>query len=68
MKTVRVSVNFEVTIPAEVRGSLGIQPGQELHVFAYGGRIELVPVREPQALRGFLSGIDTTVERDPDRV
>jgi len=45
-----------------------IRPGQKIRVFEYGDRIELVPVRPVQKLRGFLKGIDTTVTRDEDRV
>jgi AbrB family looped-hinge helix DNA binding protein len=68
MDTVTVSPDFEVTIPPAVRAALGIAPGQQLDVFTRGGRIEMVPVRHPRELRGFAEGIDTTVERDRDRV
>jgi AbrB family looped-hinge helix DNA binding protein len=68
MPQVTVSPKFQVVIPREVRDSLGIQPGEELQVFRYGDRIELVPVRSIRQMRGFLQGIDTTVERDPDRL
>lgn len=46
---------------------MGIQPGEKIRVFQYGERIEFIPVRKMRALRGFLKGIDTTVERDEDR-
>jgi AbrB family looped-hinge helix DNA binding protein len=68
VKTVTVSPKYQVVIPQGVRESLGIKPGQKLDVFAYDGRIELVPVRHPREMRGFLSGIDTSVEREPDRL
>ena len=68
VKTVTVSPKFQVVIPRAVRESLAIKPGQKMDVFEYDGRIEFVPVRHPRELRGFLSGIDTTVERDADRV
>ncbi|MFL5382362.1 MAG: AbrB/MazE/SpoVT family DNA-binding domain-containing protein [Longimicrobiaceae bacterium] len=68
MKTVTVSPKYQVVIPQGVRESLGIKPGQKLDVFEYDGRIEFVLVRSPREMRGFLSGIDTSVDRDPDRV
>jgi AbrB family looped-hinge helix DNA binding protein len=68
MPRVTVSPKFQVVIPREVRDSLGLQPGEQLQVFRYGDRIELVPVRPIREMRGFLKGIDTKVERDPDRL
>jgi AbrB family looped-hinge helix DNA binding protein len=68
METVTVSPKFQVVIPRKVRESLGIQPGQKVQVIRYEDRIELIPVRPVLETRGFLEGIDTEVERDPDRV
>lgn len=68
METVTVSPKFQVVIPRSVRESMDIRPGQKMDVFEYDGRIEFVPVRHPRELRGFAQGIDTTVERDADRV
>ena len=67
MEQVKVSPKFQVVIPKPVRESLGITPGQRLQLVQYGDRIELVPVREIGEMRGFLAGIDTTLEREPDR-
>jgi AbrB family looped-hinge helix DNA binding protein len=68
MATVTVSPKFQVVIPQEVREALDLRPGEKLQVFQYDHRIELVPVRPLREMRGFLRGIDTTVDRDPDRV
>jgi AbrB family looped-hinge helix DNA binding protein len=68
MPTVTVSSKFQIVIPQEVRQALDIRPGEKLQVLQYGNRIELVPIRPIRELRGFLRGIDTTVERDPDRL
>ncbi|HVR99604.1 MAG TPA: AbrB/MazE/SpoVT family DNA-binding domain-containing protein [Thermoanaerobaculia bacterium] len=68
MAKVTVSPKFQVVIPREVREALAIQPGEKLQVFQYENRIELIPVRPIREMRGFLKGIDTTVERDPDRL
>ena len=42
-------------------------PGQMMQVIAYGDRIELLPAKDIGEMRGFLHGIDTTVERKADR-
>lgn len=68
MPRVTVSPKFQVVIPREVREALSLRPGEQLQVFRYGDRIELVPIRPLREMRGFLRGIDTTVERDPDRL
>ncbi len=68
METVTVSPKFQVVIPRKVRESLGIRPGQKVQVLLYENRIEFIPVRPMKQMRGFLKGIDTTVERDRDRV
>lgn len=68
MPVVTVSPKFQIVIPRKVRDSMGIRPGEKIRVFQYGERIEFIPVRKMRSLRGFLKGIDTTVERDGDRV
>ena len=68
MKQVTVSSKFQVVIPREVRESMDIQPGTRVQVLQYENRIELIPLREPKALRGFIRGIDTEVRRDEDRL
>jgi AbrB family looped-hinge helix DNA binding protein len=66
METVTVSPKFQIVIPRKVREVLGIQVGNRIQVIAYENRIELVPVRPAKEARGFLRGIDTQVEREPD--
>lgn len=68
MDTVKVSPKYQVVIPLAVRRALGIRPGEKLQVIRYRDRIELIPLRPMKETRGFLRGIDTTVEREPDRV
>ena len=67
MAEVTVSAEFKVVIPEEIREALKIRPGAKLEVFKLGNRIELVPVRPIQEMRGFLKGIDTTLDRDRNR-
>ena len=67
MKTVTVSPKYQVVIPREVRETLSIKPGEKMQVINYANRIELVPVKKVKSMRGFLKGIDTTVNREKDR-
>ncbi len=68
MSRVTVSPKFQVVIPKDVREAMGIRPGEKVDVFQYENRIEFVPVKSIKSLRGFLKGIDTTVNREKDRV
>lgn len=68
MDVVTVSPKFQVVIPLAIRRRLGITAGQKVQALVYEGRVELIPLRPPKAMRGFLRGIDTTVPRDKDRV
>ena len=68
METVTVSKHYQVVIPKAIRKLLGLQPGHKVQMIPYHNRIELIPLKSAQELRGFLKGIDTTVEREPDRV
>lgn len=68
METVIISPKFQVVIPRAIRQSLGLQPGQKVQAILYQNRIELIPLKPIQAARGFLKGIDTTLEREPDRL
>lgn len=68
METVTVSSDFQIEIPRAVRESLGIHPGQKIQVLLYNDRIEFIPVKPLSQMRGFLKGIDVTVERENDRI
>jgi AbrB family looped-hinge helix DNA binding protein len=68
METVTLSPKFQVVIPLSVRKALKLAPGEKLRVFQYGDRVEFVPLRPVQELRGFLRGLDTSIEREEDRL
>jgi AbrB family looped-hinge helix DNA binding protein len=68
MNTVTVSPKFQVVIPLAVREELGLIPGEKLRVLRYQDRVELIPVRPIKSVRGMLKGIDTTIEREGDRL
>ncbi len=67
MATVTVSPKFQVVIPQEVREAMDLQPGEKLQSFSSRTGSSSSPFA-PKQMRGFLRGIDTTVDRDPDRV
>ncbi len=64
---VTVSPKYQVVIPLEIRKALNIQPGEKMEIIPYENRIEFVPLKNIKDMRGFLKGIDTTIERDGDR-
>lgn len=68
MSAVTVSPKYQVVIPLEIRKKMGITPGQKMQVMTYDGRIQLIPEEPIESFYGFLKGIDTTVEREDDRV
>jgi AbrB family looped-hinge helix DNA binding protein len=67
VETVTISPKYQIVIPKLVRERLHLTPGQKVQAVVLGDRIELIPVRPARELRGFLAGIDTTVEREEDR-
>lgn len=68
MSAVKVSPKYQVVIPKQIREKLKLIPGQQLEALLYENRIELIPVRPMKKLKGFLKGIDTSVDRETDRV
>ncbi len=68
MNTVTVSPKFQVVIPQKVREEMGLRSGEKARVLAFRNRIEIIPVRDVRALRGYLKGMDTTLVREPERV
>jgi AbrB family looped-hinge helix DNA binding protein len=68
MESVTLSPKFQIVIPSKIRNSLKLKPGIKIQVLVYGNRIELVPLKEISEMRGFLEGISTEVEREPDRI
>lgn len=68
MTQVTISPKYQVVIPQAIRKSLKLQPGQKVEAILYDNRIELIPLKPISEMRGFLSGLDTTVERELDRL
>jgi len=68
MEAVKISPKFQVVIPKKLRKALNLVPGQQVQMVAFEDRIEMIPVRKLSEMKGFLKGIDTTVERKTDRI
>jgi len=67
MTTVTVSPKFQIVIPRNIREKFHLSPGQKVQVISYANRIEVIPEKKISEMRGFLSGIDTSFDRDADR-
>jgi AbrB family looped-hinge helix DNA binding protein len=68
METVTISPKFQIVIPRKIRDSLKLKPGLKVQVLVYGNRIELIPLKRISEMRGFLEGINTEIDREPDRI
>lgn len=68
MPTVTVSTKFQVVIPKDIRDALKLVAGQRMEVRLSGGKVEFVPERSILSYRGHWPGLDSTVQRDDDRV
>ena len=68
MQVATISPKFQVVIPRKVRQTLALYPGQKVQFVVYNNRIELIPVRPISEARGFLAGMDTTIEPEADRL
>jgi len=68
MEAVTISPKFQIVIPRNIRNSLKLKPGLKVQVLVYGNRIELIPMKKISDMRGFLEGINTEIDREPDRI
>ena len=68
MESVKISPKYQVVIPKKLRELLNLSPGQKVQMIAFEDRIEIIPVKKISEMKGFLKGIDTTVEREKDRI
>lgn len=68
MDAVKISPKYQVVIPKKLRKALNLIPGQQVQMIAFEDRIEMIPIRKLSEMKGFLRGIDSTVERERDRL
>lgn len=64
MLAVKLTDNFDVSIPAELRSAMNLKPGQRFAVIPKGRSISLVPIPEIEELVGIAEGADTSDYRD----
>lgn len=68
METVKVSSKYQIVIPSKIRKSLNITAGQKVSMIEYKNHIEVVPTPDISKMKGFVKGIDTSFEREKDRL
>lgn len=67
MSAVTVSSKYQVVIPKEFREDYEFKPGSKVVFVPCGNTLQLVRVRPIEELRGLCKGMDTTIEKEPDR-
>jgi AbrB family looped-hinge helix DNA binding protein len=68
MASVRISSKYQLVVPKEIREKVAVETGMVMEMIPFKDRIELIPRRPIQSARGMLSGIDTQIEREDDRL
>ncbi|MDR1836986.1 MAG: AbrB/MazE/SpoVT family DNA-binding domain-containing protein [Treponema sp.] len=68
MNTVTLTSEYQVNFPKEIFEPIGFKAGTSFEVIMYDNMVQLVPIRPMSSLRGMLKGIDTTIEREEDRL
>ena len=68
MEKIVVSPKYQVMIPPTIRKACALRPGQQMRIVQHDNRIELILLKPMPTRRGFLKGLETTVEREDDRV
>jgi len=58
MPAVTISPKYQVVIPKAVRENYALLPGDKVEMIELDGRIELVPIRQAKALKGFIEGLN----------
>lgn len=70
MTTATLSTKYQLVIPKNIRSLLRWKPGLKfIFLPEPDGSLKIHPIniKNIRELRGFLKGIDTTIEREPDR-
>lgn len=63
-----VSTKYQIVIPKSIRKEFGIKPGQKIFFVKSNNTIQIIPQIPLVELFGKLKGIDTTIEREEDRI
>lgn len=68
MTTITLSPKFQLVIPKEIRQTMALDSGMKFEIVPYADRIELIPLRPLRELKGSLSGMNTNIMREKDRI
>jgi AbrB family looped-hinge helix DNA binding protein len=63
-KTAKLSANYQISIPKELRDSLGWRPGMEIAFVPKGDGVLVMPMPKLEDLKGIAKGADPTGYRD----
>jgi AbrB family looped-hinge helix DNA binding protein len=66
MQTVTISSKYQVVIPRQIREKHNLKPGEKFILMSIGDRIEMIPEKKMNDLRGVLSGMDTDPGREKE--
>jgi AbrB family looped-hinge helix DNA binding protein len=66
--TVTLSSKHQVVVPADIRETLGINPGEKMTWLVVDGAVHVIPYRPASAYRGLLRGLtNSDIPNEPDR-
>ena len=68
MNTVTLSNKFQLDLPREISEIFGLEAGDTFEIITYNNRIELIPIKPIDKLKGLFRGIDTNIIREDDRI
>ncbi len=68
MEQVTVNSKYGIRLPSALRRSMNIKIGQKMLIEEKGNHLELTPDIDFADLKGILSGINTDIERESDRL
>jgi AbrB family looped-hinge helix DNA binding protein len=68
MNTVTLSNKYQLDLPKEISETFGLEAGDSFEIISYNNRIELIPIKPIQKLKGIFKGIDTNIVRENDRI
>ena len=66
MQTVTISSKYQIAIPRQIREKHNLKPGERFILMSIGDRIELIPEKKMEDLRGTLPGMDTDPGREKE--
>jgi len=65
---VTISPKFQIVIPKKIRQMMKLKTGEKIQMIQYDNRIELIPIVAMRKLKGFLRGMNVTMDRETDRL